>query len=148
FHGPFTSTPRWSPDGKQIAFDSRAGGQADIYVMSANGQSQRRLTSDPADHLAPSWSRDGRWVYFGSNRGGEQQIWKIPADGGEAVPVTKHGGYTGFESTDGTTFYFWKGGLQPGLWQTPVGGGEETRVHDAVRPHYWGSWAVTSDGLY
>jgi Tol biopolymer transport system component len=148
FGGPYTSTPRWSPNGTEIAFDSRAAGNADIYVLSADGKSQRRLTTDPADHVAPSWSRDGRWIYFGSNRGGEQQIWKVPAAGGESVQVTKQGGYTGFESADGATFYYWKGGLQPGIWKTPTAGGVETRLHAAVRPHYWGSWAVTHEGLY
>jgi Tol biopolymer transport system component len=148
FSGPFTSTPRWSPDGTQIAFDSRAAGQADIYVLSADGKSQRRLTSDPADHVAPSWSRGGHWIYFGSNRGGEQQIWKAPAAGGEPVPVTKQGGYTGFESADGATLYYWKAGAQPGIWQIPTAGGAETRLHAAIHPHYWGSWAVAPSGLY
>ena len=36
FGGALTGTPRWSPDGKQIAFDSRAGGEANVYVIDAN----------------------------------------------------------------------------------------------------------------
>jgi len=34
---PNTGTPRWSPDGRQIAFDSRKEGHADIYVINAEG---------------------------------------------------------------------------------------------------------------
>jgi Tol biopolymer transport system component len=146
--GPPTNAPRWSPDGKQIAFESNAAGQADIYVIGVDGGSPRRMTDDAADDVAPSWSRDGRSVYFGSNRSGDQQIWKMPAAGGAAVPITKQGGLTGFESVDGKVFYYWKGGPHPGIWQVPVDGGPETRVHDSIRIHYWGSWAVCRDGLY
>ncbi len=36
--------PAWSPDGSKIAFESYRDGQAEIYVMDANGANQRRLT--------------------------------------------------------------------------------------------------------
>jgi Tol biopolymer transport system component len=148
FGGPATNTPRWSPDRKQIVFESRAEGQSEIYVIGVDGGSPRRLTDDAADDVAPSWSRDGRSVYFGSNRSGDQQIWKMPAAGGAAVQITKHGGMTGFESVDGQVLYYWKGGPIPGIWQVPVDGGSETRVHDSIRIHYWASWTVGRDGLY
>jgi Tol biopolymer transport system component len=49
--------PRWSPDGRLIAFTRRAiwGAQADIYVMDADGQHQTRITHSPRDDLAPAW---------------------------------------------------------------------------------------------
>ena len=39
-------SPRWSPDGKQIAFDGYAGGSSDIYVVPADGGKPSRVTSD------------------------------------------------------------------------------------------------------
>ena len=61
-HG--TGMPRWSPDGKRIAFDSRVGGEANIYIIDANGGVARKLSIDVRGNNLPSWSRDGRWIYF------------------------------------------------------------------------------------
>ena len=152
--GPYlTGTPRWSPDGRWIAFDSRSNdagrdSNADIYVISAEGGQPRRLTSEPAEDVAPSWSRDGKWIYFGSTRSGGMQIWKVPAEGGQAAQVTKQGGFEGFESMDGKQLYYAKGRSVPGIWQTPVTGGEETPLLDHHKAGYWRLWAVTQKGIY
>jgi YD repeat-containing protein len=152
--GPYlTGTPRWSPDGRSIAFDSRSNdtggeGNADIYVVSAEGGQPRRLTSEPSEDVAPSWSRDGKWIYFGSTRSGNMQIWKVPVEGGQATQVTKQGGFEGFESMDGKLFYYAKGRSVPGIWQAPVTGGAETPVLDHNKAGYWRFWAVTQKGIY
>ena len=101
FGGAFLGSPRWSPDGQRIAFDVFREGHADIYVVSADGGSPRRFTTEPSQEVRPSWSRDGRWIYFGSNRSDTWQVWKAPAEGGAAVQVTKNGGREAFESPDG-----------------------------------------------
>ncbi|MGA2264062.1 MAG: winged helix-turn-helix domain-containing protein, partial [Acidobacteriota bacterium] len=55
--GPYlTGTPRWSPDGRWIAYDSRSSdpgreGNADIYVVGAAGGAPRRLTMDAAENV-------------------------------------------------------------------------------------------------
>src|SRR5262249_27433145 len=152
--GPYlTGTPRWSPDGKWIAFASRSNdagrqGNADIYVVSPEGGQPRRLTQDLAENVTPSWSRDGKWIYFGSTRSGRMQVWKIPADGGQAVQVTRHGGFEGFESTDGKYLYYAKGRAIPGIWQVPVAGGEETLLLDHHKAGYWRLWTVVEKGIY
>jgi Tol biopolymer transport system component len=103
---PLLGAPRWSPDWRQIAFDSRSEGNADIYIISVEGGAARRLTTEAAEDIVPSWSNDGRWIYFCSNRGGQREVYKIPAQGGQAGQLTAQGGFEGFESGDGQFFYF------------------------------------------
>jgi Tol biopolymer transport system component/DNA-binding winged helix-turn-helix (wHTH) protein len=123
-----TGAPRWSPDGQQIVFDSNVGGAWDVYVIDANGGNPRRLTDHPAVDGVPSYSRNGRWIYFVSLRSGRSEIWKMPATGGEAIRVTQNGGYTAFESLDGSMLYYTKAGNDSSLWEMPVGGGQETEL--------------------
>ena len=147
-----TGTPRWSPNGQQIVFDSRVfgnGGNTDIFVVDSRGGSPRRLTSAASSSEAvPSWSRDGRWIYFASNRSGGWEVWKMPSTGGSAVQVTRRGGFAAFESFDGKVLYYAKGLNVAGLWSIPTDGGEETELISSLEAGYWGYWAVAENGIY
>ena len=48
-------SPNWSPDGGQIKFRSKRGGDFDIYVMDADGSDVTRLTIHRADDYYPVW---------------------------------------------------------------------------------------------
>ena len=45
----------WSPDGRQLAFQSGRDGNLEIYVMNADGTNPVRLTNDPADDVGAVW---------------------------------------------------------------------------------------------
>ncbi len=60
--------PRFSPDGKWIAFNSNREGNYDIYLMPSVGGKPKRLTFHSADDILGDWSPDGRWIVFSSNR--------------------------------------------------------------------------------
>ena len=143
-----TGTPRWSPDGRRIAFDARSGEAADIYVIDADGGPPRRVTTESSDDVVPSWSHDGRWIYFASKRTGRWEVWKVPSAGGASVQVTRNGGFAAFESHDGRSLYYAKGIEVNGLWSVPVTGGEEQPVLEFPDVGYWGYWAVAQNGIY
>ncbi|HUN61417.1 MAG TPA: winged helix-turn-helix domain-containing protein [Candidatus Sulfotelmatobacter sp.] len=146
-----TGTPRWSPDGRWIAFDSDGRtGRAGIYVVSAEGGPIRAVVEDEYNNSVPSWSRDGEYIYFASTRGygwEKNQVWKVPAAGGPQTQVTQQGGFSAFESMDGTTLYYAKSrDAHPEIWEVPVKGGSESRV-SLLHPSTWASWAVTGKGI-
>ena len=93
----------------------------------------------------PSWSRDGKWIYFASNRSGEDQVWKMPAGGGEAVRVTRKGGFVALESPDGQWVYYTKSDGTSSLWKVPRDGGEETQVLESVDGQ---AFAIVNEGIY
>ena len=90
------------------------------------------MTTHPANDGNPSWSRDGRWIYFDSARSGEQQVWKIPANGGDAIQVTRDGGFAPLESPDGKFLYYVKSLVETSLWKIPVGGGQATKILEGL----------------
>lgn len=152
--GPYlTGTPRWSPDGKWVAFDSRTNspdttGNPDIYIINSEGGKPRLITDDPSENVAPSWSRDGKWIYFGSSRTGRFEIWKTPATGGKAIQITKNGGFEAFESKDGKFIYYLKGRAVSGIWKTPASGGEETLVTNHNNAGFRRYWRLVDNGIY
>jgi len=77
--------PRWSPDGKRIAFSSNRDGDFDIYTAKADGTDVVRITGSPTDSVAdvtPSWTADGNEIVFQHSFGlGSAEIWITRADG-------------------------------------------------------------------
>ena len=82
--------PRWSPDGKEIAFYAYRSGNRDVWVMPSGGGPARQLAPHPAEETVPTWSPDGREIAFTSRRSGNRDIWIMGAEGGEARQVTVH----------------------------------------------------------
>ncbi len=77
-----------SPDRTRIAFSSNRSGNFDIYIMDADGQQVRRLTTDPRNEGDPVWSPDGSQIVYTTTRGSTTQIALMPADGGESRTLT------------------------------------------------------------
>ncbi len=84
----WTLSPQWSPDGKQIAFVSNHDGNAEIYVINADGTDQKRLTNNPATDTSPSWSPDGKHIAFDSDRGGNVDVYVMNVDGSSVNDLT------------------------------------------------------------
>ena len=55
--------PRWSPDGKRIAFSSRRSGNFELWVINRDGSGLQQLTQAQGAHYSP-WSPDGRMIAY------------------------------------------------------------------------------------
>lgn len=64
--GGSDSRPRWSPDGRRIAFISSRAGASQIYAISFNGGEASELTSVSTGADNDVWSPDGKWMAFTS----------------------------------------------------------------------------------
>jgi Tol biopolymer transport system component/DNA-binding winged helix-turn-helix (wHTH) protein len=146
-HGPnlHDASPKWSPDGKRIAFDAQsADGHTHIRVADAEGGATTRLTFGPEDQNLPFWSRDGQWVYYAGGHG--QGIARVPARGGAPEPIITGGsGLIASESTDGRSILYQpKEGDSP-LLERSLAGGPVRQVLPCVQA---GAFAVHAKGIY
>jgi tricorn protease len=60
--------PKFSPDGKWIAFTGEYDGNPDVYVISAEGGEPKRLTFHPSNDIVLGWTPDGKYILFRSDR--------------------------------------------------------------------------------
>jgi len=87
--------PRFSPDGKRIAFTSDRGGGDNIWIMNVDGTDKRQLTKEDFRLLnQPSWSPDGRFIvakkHFTTGRSlGTGEVWLYHVSGGGGVQLVK-----------------------------------------------------------
>jgi tricorn protease len=121
--------PRFSPDGKWIAFSSNREGNYDVYVIPAAGGKAKQLTFHSADDNVVGWTPDGKSVVFTSSRNmgvfpNVATLLTVPVDGGMEQPVETDWGSSGSYSPDGTKLAFTR---HPSVWS---------------RKHYRGSYAA------
>lgn len=64
--GRTNARPRWSPDGKQLAFVSNRDGQSQIWLIDAGGGEARKLTTIATEAADLIWSPDGANLLFTS----------------------------------------------------------------------------------
>ncbi len=87
--------PRYSPDGKLIAYTSDAGGGDNIWVMDRDGSNPRQVTKETFRLLnSPAWSPDGQYIaarkHFTSGRSlGAGEIWLYHISGGQGLQMVK-----------------------------------------------------------
>jgi hypothetical protein len=79
-------TPRFAPDGRQIAYGAFGEGRStsDIWITDLDGGTTRRLTDDDADSNDPQWSPDGSTLAYSVNAQGGKDIAEQRASGGGA----------------------------------------------------------------
>lgn len=92
---PWDMQPRYSPDGKSIAFTSDRGGGDNIWVMQRDGSEPRQVTQEKFRLLNNAvWSPDGQWLaarkHFTSRRSlGAGEIWLYHHHGGDGLQLNE-----------------------------------------------------------
>ncbi|MFN9376210.1 MAG: amidohydrolase, partial [Novosphingobium sp.] len=92
---PYETQPRFSPDGKRIAFTSDRGGGDNIWIMNRDGSDKRQLTNESFRLLnQPSWSPDGQYSvakkHFTTGRSlGTGEVWMYHVSGSDGVLLVK-----------------------------------------------------------
>jgi tricorn protease len=137
--------PRFSPDGKWIAFSSDRSGNNDVFVMPAEGGKARQLTYHSGGDLVVGWSRDSKKVIFQSSRGmmypGIPNLYEVPLSGGGEQPINTDWGYWGSYSPDGQKLAFnrhpmvwwrkhYRGSYAADLWVMDLAGNKFRRLID------------------
>jgi Tol biopolymer transport system component/tRNA A-37 threonylcarbamoyl transferase component Bud32 len=102
-------TPRFSPDGRMLAFIHSPNHLIDdIYLLATSGGEPKRLTFDNQRIFGLTWTLDGREIVFSSNRGGPPGLWRLPVSGGSPEPlpaigenaegpaISRHGGHLAY----------------------------------------------------
>ncbi len=98
--GPaFDMQPRFSPDGKRLAFSTDRDGLWNIWVMDADGKNARQVSSEKRWFVnSPTWAPDGNYIFarrhFVKERSlGAGEIWMFHASGSEGLQVTERNGW-------------------------------------------------------
>ena len=102
-------SPRFSPDGKWIAFTSNRTGNNDVFVVASSGGEPRQLTWFSGDDQALSWTPDGKGVVMSTQRGANawgSPLYVQPVDGGAAHPLGMGIARAGMINQDGSLIAF------------------------------------------
>lgn len=108
------ASPRFSPDGKWIAFtwdngDSKWARAYDLYLLPSGGGEARKLAETPDRSFGIiDWSRDGKSIHVSEVQGTVSRVFTVPTDGSQpSVLTTGEGNCSGSSfSGDGSTFAF------------------------------------------
>ena len=142
--------PRWSPDGRRIAFKStRAGGQYDVYVIDWDGSNLTRITDHPANDHDPVWMPDGQSLIFSSERDSRSDLYRVWLADRRVQRLTHHfvgraimpsvspdGRYVAFAAQSLQRLQFWD--FQVHILDLATG---KTRGLDAPGGTCWPGWS-------
>ena len=151
--------PRFSPDGRSIAFSSNRYGNNDVYVIAATGGTPKRLTYHTGADDVVGWTRDSEQVIFRAARGdgafpSVATLYQIAAKGGQEQSLNLDWGYWGSYSPDGKSLVFnrhpatwsrrhYRGSYAADLWIADIAAKSYTKLlGDEQYNRYWPMWGA------
>jgi serine/threonine-protein kinase len=130
----FPWSPRFSPDGRRVAYSALTPGEqgedmwsgevwhTDLFVFDLASGSTERLTTDGNDNNEPIWSPDGRAIVFDAGLLGTKDLYVRALDGDSARLLVRRPGnqFPSDWAPDGAVLFT---DPEPGIWLQPVSGG-------------------------
>lgn len=167
-HAGYNDRPRFSPDGRRLAFTSRRTGNGDLYCLDRDAGEIRQLTFHDGFDGLECWTPDGRALWFTSNcdaRG--QGLFEVPLGGGTPFLVWEEP-YESFYNVafapDGVTVAlnnngdaFWRRGPNPHgasqIWLARREGAGDPltawrKLVDVPCRNAWPMWRPDGAGIY
>ncbi|KAB2967389.1 MAG: peptidase S41 [Thermoanaerobaculia bacterium] len=137
--------PKFSPDGRTIAFVGNYDGNNDLYTVPIEGGVPVRVTYHPTTENLTEWTPDGRLMFFAGGMGTYPrtlELWTVAAAGGLPVKVPVPYGANGAVSADGKwlaytlhthdhrTWKRYRGGMATDVWLFQLETRESRRITD------------------
>lgn len=128
-----TYIPSWTADGR-ILFSSNESGDADLYVVDADGSNRKQLTFERnSNETEPAASPNGRYIVFVSDRSGEKSVYRVNPDGtglkSLAPPTPDHPQWGPQVTPDGQWVLYTQFDNRPTLWKVSIDGGTPTPIN-------------------
>ncbi len=124
-------SPRWSPDGRRLAYVSFEGNNSAIYVQNVYSGDRRVVASHAGINSAPTWSPDGNRLALTLSKDGNPEIYTLHIDSERLQRVTNNDAIDTEPdwAPDGDTIYFTSDrGGSPQIYRTGLDGGSVKRV--------------------
>ena len=148
--------PKFSPDGRSIAFTGEYDGNQDVYVTPAEGGEPRRLTWHPGSDQVIGWTPDGRQILFRTSAEephGEYELFAVGATGGEPErmplgwaarlaiePGTNRWAFTRISTSESATWKRYRGGSSADIWVGDPQTGDYRKITDFKGPDAFPMW--------
>ncbi|MGQ0736436.1 MAG: S41 family peptidase [Acidobacteriota bacterium] len=145
--------PRFSPDGKWIAFSSDRNGGMDVFIVPVEGGVPTQLTYHSTDDTLLAWTPDSKTVLFASNRAEDftPKLYTVGLDGGMPVTVGADMGVWASYSPDGSKLAinrhgqvywrkYYRGANQTDVTIMDIARKSFTRVTDFKGMDSWPMW--------
>src|SRR5437660_5942487 len=150
--------PRFSPDGKWIAFSSDRNGNLDVFIIPSTGGTAKQLTHHSADDVVLGWTPDGSGVLFSSQRGEDFMglLYVVSVDGGMPWKAGPDMGSSASFSPDGKRIAYkpkgqvywrkyYRGAYQTDVWIEDISAKKFTQLTDFDGLDSWRMWSHDGD---